>query len=133
MEKFCEHFHPYWRRSRVFTLSPEVKVNPLINSPLMLWNQPRRLSRDYTDVKNWLLSYSFDQPPSIFLCVIHLGMNKPRPCRCPWTSSKKRKKRTKNENTAMSEQANSKVGRKLKLRLWDQALKRSSRGLRMAV
>ena len=46
-------------------------------------------------------------------------MNKPRPWKCPWTSSKKRKKRTKNENTAMSEQA--KVGGKLKLRLWDQA------------
>ena len=42
-------------------------------------------------------------------------MNKPRPWKCPWTSSKKRKKRTKNENTAMNEQA--KVERKLKLRL----------------
>ena len=46
----------YWRRNRGFTLTPEVKVNPLIDSPLMLCNQPRRLSRDYTDVKNWLLS-----------------------------------------------------------------------------
>ena len=46
---------------------------------------------------------------------ILLGMNKPRPWKCPWTSSKKRKKRTKNENTAMNEQA--KVGGKLKLRL----------------
>ena len=43
-------------------------------------------------------------------------MNKPRPWKCPCTSSKKR---NKNENTAMSEQE--KVGRKLKLRLWDQA------------
>ena len=42
-------------------------------------------------------------------------MNKPRPWKCPWTSSKKRKKRTKNENTAMNEQA--KVDGKLKLRL----------------
>lgn len=32
-------------------------------------------------------------------------MNKPGPRKCPWTSSKKRKKRTKNENAAMSEQA----------------------------
>ena len=45
-------------------------------------------------------------------------MNKPRSWKCPWTSSKKR---AKNENTAMSEQA--KVGEKLKLRLWDQACK----------
>ena len=52
---------------------------------------------------------------SIFLGVIILGMNKPRPWKCPWTSSKKRKKRTKNENTAMNEQA--KVDGKLKLRL----------------
>ena len=50
---------------------------------------------------------------SIFLGVIILGMNKPRPWKCPWTSSKKRKKRTKNENTAMKEQA--KVDGKLKL------------------
>ena len=60
---------------------------------------------------------------SIFFGVIILGMNKPRQWKCPWTSSKKRKKRTKSENTAMSEQA--KVGGKLKLRLWDQACKRS--------
>ena len=52
---------------------------------------------------------------SIFLGVIILGMNKPRPWKCPWTSSKKRKKRTKNENTATNEQA--KVDGKLKLRL----------------
>ena len=52
---------------------------------------------------------------SIFLGVIILGMNKPRPWKCPWTSSKKQKKRTKNENTAMNEQA--KVDGKLKLRL----------------
>ena len=49
---------------------------------------------------------------SIFLGVIILGMNKPRPWKCPWTSSKKR---TKNENTALNEQV--KVDRKLKLRL----------------
>ena len=82
--------------------SPEVKVYLLIDSPMMLCNQPRRLSRDYTDVKNWLLSYSVDQPPSIFLGVILLGMNKPGPWKCLWTSFKKE---TKNENTAMSKQA----------------------------
>ena len=49
---------------------------------------------------------------SIFLGVIILGMNKSRPWKCPWTSWKKR---TKNENTAMNEQA--KVCGKLKLRL----------------
>ena len=42
---------------------------------------------------------------SIFLGVIILGMDKPRPWKCTWTSSKKRKKRTKNENTALNEQA----------------------------
>ena len=68
---------------------------------------------------------------SIFLGVIILGMNKPTPWECPWISLKKRKKRTKNENTAMSEQA--KVGGKLKLRLWDQACKRSSRELTKAL
>ena len=52
---------------------------------------------------------------SIFLGVITLGVNKPRPWKCPWTSEKRRKKRTKNENTAITEQA--KVGGKLKLRL----------------
>ena len=52
---------------------------------------------------------------SIFFGVIILGMNKPRSWKGPWTSSGKRKKRTKNENTTMSEQA--KVGGKLKLRL----------------
>ena len=52
---------------------------------------------------------------SIFLGVIILGMNKPRPWKCPWTSSKNRKKRTNNENTALNEQA--KVDEKLKLRL----------------
>ena len=74
--------------------SPEVKVYPLIDSPI-------------NDVKNWLLSYrgSVDKPPSILLGVIRLVMNKPRPWQCPWTSSKKR---TKTENTAMSEQT--KVG-----------------------
>ena len=41
------------------------------------------------------------------------------------------KKQTKNDNTTMSEQA--KVGRKLKLQLWDQASKRSSRELRKAL
>ena len=29
-----------------------------------------------TDVKNWLLSHSVDQPPSILLVVILFGMNK---------------------------------------------------------
>ena len=52
---------------------------------------------------------------SIFLGVIILGINKPRPWKCPWTSLKKRKKRSKNENKAMNEQA--KVDGKLKLRL----------------
>ena len=100
----------FWRRNRSFTFTPEVKVYPLIDSPMMLCNQPRRLSRD----SNWptqLISHH----ASIFLGVIILGMNKPRPWKCPWTSSKKRKKRTKNENTTMNEQE--KVDGKLKLRL----------------
>ena len=48
----------YWQRNRGFTFMPEVKVYLLIDSPMMLHvcNQPRRLSRDYTDVTNWLLS-----------------------------------------------------------------------------
>ena len=62
-----------------------------------------------------LASQLISHHASIFLGVIVLGMNKPRPRKCPWTSSKKRKKQTKNENTAMSEQA--KVGGKLKLRV----------------
>ena len=52
---------------------------------------------------------------NIFLGVLFLGMDKPRPWKCPWTSSKKHKKRTKNENTAMNE--HEKVDGKLKLRL----------------
>ena len=36
----------FWRRNRSFTFTPEVKVYPLIDSPMMLCNQPRRLSRD---------------------------------------------------------------------------------------
>ena len=42
--------------------------------------------------ENWLLSYPIDQPPSIFLSVILLDVNKLRSWQCPWTSSKKRKK-----------------------------------------
>ena len=103
-----------WGRNCGFTSTPEVKVYSLIDSPMMLCNQPRRLSRDY--IQMWRTGYSVDQPPCKHLpWGYYLGMNKPRSWKCPWTSPKKRKKRTKNENTAMSEQA--KVGGKLKLRL----------------
>ena len=45
-------------------------------------NQPRRLSRDtHTYVKNWLLCYSIDQLPSIFLDVTLLRMNVRGPVR----------------------------------------------------
>ena len=102
-----------WRINRGFAFTPEVKDYPLIDSPMMLCNQPRQLSRDYTDVK--LISHH----ASIFLGVIILGMNKPRPWKCPRTSNQfeeaKEAKLLKNDNTAMSEQA--KVGGKLKLRL----------------
>ena len=46
----------YWRTNLCFTFMPEVKFHPLIDSPMMLCNQPRRLSWDYTDVKNKLLN-----------------------------------------------------------------------------
>ena len=59
---------------------------------------------------------------NIFLGGIILGMNKPRPLKCPWTSSKKRKKRTKNENRAMNKQA--KVDGKLKLPLSGSSLQK---------
>ena len=76
-----------------------------------------------------LATQLISQNASIFLGEIILGMNKPRPWKCPWTSSKKR---TKNENTAMNEQA--KVDGKLKpgveaTAVWDQVSKRSSREL----
>ena len=100
----------FWQRNRSFTFVPEVKVYPLIDSPMMLCNQPRRLSRA-VGLATQLISHH----ASTFLGVIILGMNKPRPWKCPGISWKKRKKRTKNENTAMTEQA--KVGGKLKLRL----------------
>ena len=45
---------------------------------MMLCNQPRRLATQ-------LISHH----ASIFLGVIILGMSKPRPWKCPWTSSKK--------------------------------------------
>ena len=64
---------------------------------MTLCNQPRRLSQDCT-VQIWRIGYSVDQPLSIFLGVIFLGMNKPRPWKCLWTSLKKQ---TKNENTKM--------------------------------
>ena len=51
----------YWQRNRGFTFMPEVKVYPLTDSPMMLCNQPR-LSRDYTDVKNWLLRSKRSEP-----------------------------------------------------------------------
>ena len=63
-----------------------------------------------------LATQSISHHASIFLGVIILCMNKSRPWKCPWTSSKKRRKRTKNENTALNEQA--KVDGKLKLRLF---------------
>ena len=59
-----------------------------------------------------LASQLISHHASIFLGVIILGLNKPIPWKCPWISSKKQ---TKNENTAMSEQA--KVGGNWKLRL----------------
>ena len=62
-----------------------------------------------------LATHLISHQAGILLGVIILGMNKPRPWKCPWTSSKKRKKRTKNEYTALNEQA--KVDGKLKLRL----------------
>ena len=55
----------YWkwltigREIAVFTFMPE--VYPLIDSPMMLCNQPR-FSRDYTDVKNWLLRSKRSEP-----------------------------------------------------------------------
>ena len=74
------------------------KSLPLDCQSFDVMNQPTRLWRDYTDVKNWLLRYSVDQSPSIFLGEIRLGMNQPRPWQCrPWTSSKKQKKRTTTE------------------------------------
>ena len=60
----------------------------------MLCSQPRRLSRDYTVVKE-LATQLINYHASIFLGVILLGMNKPGPWKCPRTSSKKR---TKTEN-----------------------------------
>ena len=92
----------FWRRNRSFTFTPEVKVYPL-------------QSIESTFVGLELATQLISHHASIFLGVIILGMNKPRPWKCPWTSSKKRKKRTKNENTALNEQA--KVDGKLKLRL----------------
>ena len=89
----------FWRRNRSFTFTPEVKVYPLIDSPMMLCNQPR----PFPGLK--LATQLISHHASIFLGVIILGMNKPRPWKCPWTSSKKPKKRTKNENTAMNEHA----------------------------
>ena len=122
--------HIFIQKSQ-FHVFARSKSLPLIDSLMMLCYQPRWLLWDYTDVKNWLLSYSVDQSPSIFPGVILLYMNKPRPWKCLWTSSKKRKKQTRNENAAMSDQA--KVGGKLKLQLWDQACKRSSQELRKAL
>ena len=100
----------FWRRNSSFTFTPEVKVYPLIDSPMMLCNQPRRLPQGL-ELATQLISHH----TSIFVGVIILGMNKPIPWKYPWTSSKKRKKRTRNENTAMNKQA--KVDGKLKLRL----------------
>ena len=85
--------------------TPEVKVYPLIDSSMMLCNLAG------LELAAQLISLH----ASIFLVIIISGMNKPRPWKCPSISSKKRKKRTKNENTAMNEQT--KVGGKLKLRL----------------
>ena len=86
----------FWQKNRSFTFTPEVKVYPLIDSSMMLCNQPR------LELAAQLISLH----ASIFLGIIILGMNKPRPWKCPWTSSKKRKKRSRKENTAMSERNN---------------------------
>ena len=98
----------YRWKNRGFTFSLEVKVFPFFDSPMMSYNQPGRLWRDYTD-RCEELSCSVYQPPSIFLGVILLGMNKLRLWKCPWTSSKKRKKRSRKENTAMSERNKQKL------------------------
>ena len=41
----------FWWRNCGFTFTPEVKVYLLIDSPMVLCNQPTLLLRDYTDVK----------------------------------------------------------------------------------
>ena len=107
-------FKKYWRRNRTFTFTPEVKLHPLIDSP-----KSYAINRDdyYTEeLGTQLISHH----ASIFLGVILLAMYIPGPWKCPWSSSKKRKKRTKNDHTAMNEQA--KVG---ELRRLDQVCKRS--------
>ena len=87
----------------------------------------------------WWISYAVDQPLSIFLGVILLIMNKPGAWKSPWASSKKQKKRTKNKiqqwvnNWKFTWQLQIKVVWWLKLRLWDQASKRSSQEPRKAL
>ena len=100
----------FWRRNRSFTFTPEVKVYPLIDSPMMLCNQPT-----FAGLELAIQLISHHASICIFLGVIILGMNKPRSWKCLWTSSKKRMKRNRNENTTLNEQA--KVDGKLKLRL----------------
>ena len=105
----------YWQSNdHGFKFSPEVKVYPLIDSPTV-WYYANNQDDFRGMIQMGRIGYSVDRPPNIFLGVIHLhvGMSKPRPWKCLWTRSYKRKKGTKNENIAMSEQA--KVGRKLKL------------------
>ena len=88
----------------------EVKVYPLIDSPIQ---DDVMQSTEKTFAGLELAFQLISHHASILLGVIILGMNKPRSWKCLWTSSKKRKKRTKNENTALNEK--SKVDGKLKL------------------
>ena len=51
LKKYILKKSKFWRRNLSFTFTPEVKVYPLIDSPMMLCNQQRRTG------------YSVDQAP----------------------------------------------------------------------
>ena len=76
----------YWWRNRCFTFPPEVQNYLLIDSPMMLCNQ-LTFAGLYRcqELATQLISHH----ANILLGVILLGMNKPRPWKCLWTSSKK--------------------------------------------
>ena len=78
----------FWRRNRGFKLTPEVKLYLLIGSPVMLCNQPIETAFAGLYRCEELASQLISRHACIFLGVIILGMNKPRPRNCPLEEAK---------------------------------------------
>ena len=113
-KKSIEKDRKYWRRNCGLTFSPKVKAGLPLD-----W-------QSYDVMQSTKTTFA-----GLYRCEELATQLISHQWKCQWTSSKKRKKRTKNANIQQWANKQIKVGRKLKLRLCgDQAGKRSSPELR---